>query len=247
MESDFKTRLFDLMDRAHTAQRELAASLTAAEREERGTPERWAFKDQIAHVSYWQRAQAQRLEAAAEGEKPPSFDDYQTLNEKEFEGNRYRAWEEIEAESERVLQKLKDVVARFGEKDLTDPARYAWQKGTPLIRSLLGNAFTHPLAHYSEIYQRRGEMSKAVKIQESAAELLSDLGGSEGRGNALYNLACFYALNGEGMRAIELLGQALPLLPTIKPWAREDPDLITLHGNPEYEALVRDDAATPQA
>jgi tetratricopeptide (TPR) repeat protein len=61
-----------------------------------------------------------------------------------------------------------------------------------------------------------------------------------------YNLACTHALLGDRDRAIELLRRALDenfLTPGSrerqKTWARDDPDLSSLRGDPRFEALLR--------
>jgi hypothetical protein len=52
-----------------------------------------------------------------------------------------------------------------------------------------------------------------------------------------YNLACYYALAGAAGQAIEALRDALKLHPDLSGWSREDTDLNSLHGNPDYEQL----------
>jgi tetratricopeptide (TPR) repeat protein len=61
-----------------------------------------------------------------------------------------------------------------------------------------------------------------------------------------YNLACTYALMGEKDAALDFLRREL--LENLssegararqKEWARSDPDLDALHGDPRFEALVR--------
>jgi len=61
-----------------------------------------------------------------------------------------------------------------------------------------------------------------------------------------YNLACTHALLGDRDRAVELLRRALDenfLTPGSrerqKTWARDDPDLKSLRGDPRFEALLR--------
>ena len=61
-----------------------------------------------------------------------------------------------------------------------------------------------------------------------------------------YNLACTHALLGDRDRALELLRRSLDenfLTPGSrerqKTWARDDPDLKSLRGDPRFEALLR--------
>ncbi|MFH1808130.1 MAG: hypothetical protein ABIJ09_05260 [Pseudomonadota bacterium] len=53
----------------------------------------------------------------------------------------------------------------------------------------------------------------------------------------LYNLACYWALAGDRSRALPLLKRALDAGLTYTP-VRADPDLASLHGDAEFEALV---------
>jgi hypothetical protein len=48
------------------------------------------------------------------------------------------------------------------------------------------------------------------------------------KGNVLYNLACFYALQSQLEKAAPVLQQALTLDPHLKEWSLSDPDLAAL-------------------
>ena len=53
-----------------------------------------------------------------------------------------------------------------------------------------------------------------------------------------YNLACLEALQGHPAEALFALRRAVELRPEAAEWAREDRDLASLRGDPEFEALV---------
>jgi serine/threonine protein kinase/Flp pilus assembly protein TadD len=55
----------------------------------------------------------------------------------------------------------------------------------------------------------------------------------------LYNLACFYAVQGEPDDAIACLEKAVGLGFGLKGWIEHDPDFNSLHGDPRYEAILR--------
>jgi hypothetical protein len=77
-----------------------------------------------------------------------------------------------------------------------------------------------------------------MRMQEELTELLGQYGDQlVPRGEALYNLACFYAVNGQADQALALLPEALRLQPDVVEWSKEDPDLVSLHGLPAYQAL----------
>ena len=59
-------------------------------------------------------------------------------------------------------------------------------------------------------------------------------------GFMLYNTAWLYAKNDKADQAIGSLRDSLEIVPDIRGWAREDPDLASLHDNPQYQAIVAD-------
>jgi hypothetical protein len=75
-------------------------------------------------------------------------------------------------------------------------------------------------------------------MQEELTEQLGRYGDQlVPRGEALYNLACFYAVSGQADRALALLPEALRLRPDLIEWSKEDTDLVSLHSLPGYQAL----------
>jgi adenylate cyclase len=54
----------------------------------------------------------------------------------------------------------------------------------------------------------------------------------------LYNLACFYAIQGEPEEALNCLEKAVQLGFGLKGWAENDPDLNLLHSNSRFQALL---------
>ena len=57
------------------------------------------------------------------------------------------------------------------------------------------------------------------------------------RGTTLYNLACANALAGRREKALALLREGLQLNPGLVAWSKSDPDLVSLHGESEYQAI----------
>jgi hypothetical protein len=54
-----------------------------------------------------------------------------------------------------------------------------------------------------------------------------------------YNLACIFALEGDKDRALEMLQLSLDA-GFANPLIFDDPDLESLHGNPEFEEMARE-------
>ncbi|MCZ6669618.1 MAG: hypothetical protein O6947_01155, partial [Acidobacteria bacterium] len=54
-----------------------------------------------------------------------------------------------------------------------------------------------------------------------------------------YNLACFWALAGDRDQALQFLRSSYGIGPGAA-WIASDPDLASLHGDPEFEALIEE-------
>jgi hypothetical protein len=55
-----------------------------------------------------------------------------------------------------------------------------------------------------------------------------------------YERACFWALTGNRKRALQLLSEAISSGDATTKQAANDIDLVSLHGDPEFEALVQE-------
>jgi tetratricopeptide (TPR) repeat protein len=120
-------------------------------------------------------------------------------------------------------------------EDLAQPARFSDQEPRSLAAQIMNNGFEHPVVHYADHYQRRGDLAKATQLCEASVNAVADL--PEWYGSARYNLACFYALSGQPAKAIHELREALQLRPDLLEWSKQDTDLASLHDDPAYQAL----------
>jgi hypothetical protein len=112
------------------------------------------------------------------------------------------------------------------------------QNDRPLWSVIAGNIYMHPLAHFSDIYIKRGDHSKANKLQEQSFQLLSDLDDSDyWQGLLIYNQACIHALGGLKEIAIDGLKRALELRPDLTDWSKEDPDFESIREEPKYKNI----------
>ncbi|MEO7913169.1 MAG: DinB family protein [Roseiflexaceae bacterium] len=236
--NQLKASLIELLDRAQSDQRELLAALGDDERAAIGTADHWSIKDMVLHIAFWKNRQLERLTAAARHETPVELDHHDQVNARVFEEWRERPWQAVIDESERIFDALVAQVREFDPVALADPNRYAWQEGRSLLAALVGNGFWHPESHIAQCYIDRGDLPRATRMQEELTERLAQYGDQLApRGEALYNLACFYAASGQSEKALALLPEALRLQPDVVEWSKEDPDLISLHGLPAYQAL----------
>jgi tetratricopeptide (TPR) repeat protein len=233
-----KASLIDLFGRAQSDQRELLAALSDDERAAIGTADHWSVKDTVLHIAFWKNRQVERLTAAARGETPVELENEGQVNARVFEEGRARPWQAVIDESERVFEALVTQVREFDPAALVDPNRYEWQNGRALLSSVVGNGFWHPESHIAQCYIDRGDLPRATRMQEDLTAQLGQYGDQlVPRGEALYNLACFYSTSGQLDKALALLPEALRLRPDLLEWSKEDTDLVPLHGLPAYQVL----------
>jgi adenylate cyclase len=86
---------------------------------------------------------------------------------------------------------------------------------------------------FASMLGRAGRKDEAIREGTKALVL------SPGDPVMLYNAACMYVSLGESSRAIEALRQAIEAGYTNFGWMKNDPDLNSLHDNPEFVALMQ--------
>ncbi len=78
-----------------------------------------------------------------------------------------------------------------------------------------------------------GEQEKGVEFAERA------LGKDDNEPNLLYNAACFYAVQGDTDRSLELLARAFELGYGNRAWVETDSDLDSLRADHHFIALLK--------
>jgi tetratricopeptide (TPR) repeat protein len=229
-----RSKLVVLIERMSAEEQALFANLSEAERATRGEPDRWSPKDVIGHLAAWKERAVGNLEAAARGESPVRYDDYEAVNARDFEVYRDKSWAEILEKALTANRQLIEQIEGRSEAELEavlHEERTVWQ-------SIAGTGYAHPVTHLGQIYVDRGDSGYGTKLAEGAAEALLQLDRSPGwEGTVRYNLACHYALMGEAERAISGLREALELNPGLTDWSKEDPDFASIREEPGYLAL----------
>lgn len=235
---ELKAKLLDLLRRAYEEEQALVARLTEDERSAAGTLERWSARDIVAHLAEWKERTGQRLAGASHNETPPTFDDIDQVNADIFEEHRLLPWADVVGKSQRAQDELIEHLRAMQEDDLVDADRFPWQNGRPLWRDIVGEGYSHPLAHIARFYAERGEQAYAIQIQETAARLLRQLNDAPSwQGNMQYNLACYYAISGQKEKAIDGLREALRLNPDLTEWSQQDPDFVSIREESAYQSL----------
>ncbi len=235
---DVRPELIKLLARTQAEEEAFVGQLSPQEREQVGKVSDWSAKDMIAHLAGWKLRMADRLAALGRGEARGDVDEIDAENALIWSEYCDRSWDEVTQASSLGHRRLIDGLQVMSANDLHDADRFESQKGQPLWRSVAGNGCTHPMMHLAEACMKRGQAARAQAMMEDLSEGLARLDDSpRWLGVVRYNLACYLALAGEKNKAVELLGEALRLHPGLTEWSRQDTDLVSLHGLPEYERL----------
>lgn len=227
----FKLILLDLLQQAQRGENAFWQALDPAERAASGTPELWAAKDHVAHMTFWRQRLVQKLTAILQQQElPPDAQSYEQLNPIIFEEQCARPWSDTHAESEQVYAELLKLTGQLSEEDLTASGRFTWiNEGEPLYIAFMGNCYEHAQEHLAQYCLDRHDLPQATQVRETWVERIvqSDAPGDL-KGTVLYNLACFYALHEQLEKASRLLQESLTLAPRLKEWSLSDPDLVAL-------------------
>jgi hypothetical protein len=238
--SDIKTKLIAVIEHGEADQASLVALLTGAEKAAIGEPDHWAVKDQIAHLNFWRDRTLRRLIAVRDGVEPPGpSPDFQPENERNFAAQQHRPWGEIIAESDRLFRETKQVIPQLTDAQLTEPVKIGTDNEIRLAERVVSDFMEHPAEHLTQLYRERGETARAEQQERASVEVISELFGKNNTmyGYAIYNLGCFYARAGKVDQAIAAVGEALPLIPSLVEWSKQDIDLDSLRNLPAFQAL----------
>jgi hypothetical protein len=234
-----KHKVIELLKQAQLEGERFYERLSPAERNTIGTPEQWSARDMIAHVAEWERHLVARcIEPRAHIGADPYQREIDQVNADIFEAYRNRTWEEVRSIFKQAHTDAERFIHSLTEEELCDTQRYDWMEGKPTWRWFLGTFYIHAFGHYEAFYIKGGETAEAHRLKETAAaSLLTVSDTDEWRALVTYNLACIDAIAGQKDKALERLKEALRLNPSLKEWSRQDPDLISLHGDLGYEGL----------
>ena len=247
MNDAIKAGLLDLIEAARANKRAFIDGLSAAERDEVAPAGQWTARDYITHVTFWEEQRAIRVAAQLRGEEPPpSLGEDDEVNARVQAQYGGRSWADLEAEVARVYALLTDLIQGASEVALTDPDLHPSLQHRPVWLGIADNVFDHPAIHYADYYLAKGDPARATRVREAAVATLARLfPDSLAYTYGLYNLGCFYALTGQADQALAAVGEALQRAPDLTDWARQDPELDSLHDLPAFQALVAGQPASP--
>jgi uncharacterized Ntn-hydrolase superfamily protein len=90
----------------------------------------------------------------------------------------------------------------------------------------------HALINDGYLLSDKGDFEGAIALGVEAVGLDPE------SGEPHYHLGCYYARAGMYDEALAEIEKALELEPSLRPWAREDPDLVPLRERPEFRAIT---------
>ncbi len=229
----FKPIFIELLRQAQIKQNAFFQELPPAELVTIGTPDFWAAKDHVAHLTFWRHRLVLRLQAIIRQEPQSVSDNFEQLNPVIFEEQRYRPWADILAESDHVYTELIALSDHLTEEDWTAFNRFDWtHAGTPLYTALMGYCYEHTQQHLAQYSLDRHDRERAIDTYEAWADSVIEEEAPETlKGHIFYNLACFYATHTLLEKAVPALQQAFTRYPATREFALTDPDLVAFRSN----------------
>ncbi|HET6446463.1 MAG TPA: ClbS/DfsB family four-helix bundle protein [candidate division Zixibacteria bacterium] len=214
-------------------------TISDEEKAKTGTSKNYSPKDIFAHIAYWNAMMAGTLDRAVQGETPEPYGDIDEANAEKYKLSKDLSWSEVLDHLDQVTLSLVRAFKALPNKDLLDPARFPWQRGQSLWRSVVYVTYYHTMRHLAELYVARGDIESGHNAQKHAAKLQMALDDSQGwQASIHYNLACYYSVAGDRAGVIEELKQAFSLSPDLISWSKHDSDLESMKDDPGYINLV---------
>jgi tetratricopeptide (TPR) repeat protein len=236
---DLKTEMFALLESIRTELADLEGSLTPDEKARRGSLAGWSAKDMLVHLAFWNHHFNRQLERGFSGQPIPKSGDYlDQVNDGVLYEHLDQPFDEALADESAAYSQFCQIVRDISPEDMQDPQKFEFLEGRSLLDHALGTYGYHTAAHISDYYIKHGQVERARALQESITKSLLGFPGWEA--NAIYNLGCFYSLNGYKQEAIAKVKEAFEIKPDLVEWAKQDSDLDVLRDMAEYKELVGD-------
>lgn len=235
---DARAALIALVRRGQAHEEMYRASVSPEERLRVGSVDHWAPKEIIAHFAYWKARQAERLAAVAENTTLPDAPPWEQVNDETWPAHAQLTWDEAVTRSDKATSDLLDTVERLPTEQFVD-SQSPESSGARLIATTMGNSYAHIVQHLSDHYLAMGQPERATYVQQEYLQAILASGfGEAAEMFTRYNLACYYALHGQQTQALAELRLALPNRADLLAYAREDHDLDSLRGDPEFTSLL---------
>jgi hypothetical protein len=235
-----KAELLDLLRYAQTVHQQFLDTVEPVAAQEPSTWERWSGKDNLAHIVFWLNWRVKQLDATLANDEAgvPVFDSNRDYNRDTFDSFRDTSWAELRAQWQLAYPRLLDQVGQLTEEQLTDPTLYKWLNNAPMWPRIVSMCYTHPLAHFNGYYIEHDMADRAIELQSAMRDRFETFAEGGMRAVGIYDLACIYAKTGHADQALSLLPQAFEIDGSLREWAPNDPDLVSLRELVDFQALT---------
>lgn len=238
-----KEKLLEVIAAARVREQELAGAATDEPADTQG---RWHAKDHLAHAAWWRERDGRLIDAVRSGSTPPPAVGSREQGTQDVEEGRQnnliyemfrdRPAEEIREFALTAWDGFRAAVEACSEEDLSRPHPYAPDE--VLWKTVLGIPY-HTGEHLTYFYEDAGDAARVEATHRWLRDIYAAVAPDpQGRANANYNLACFYARNGRAHEAVPLLREAFAGNGKLREWARKDSDLDPVRDDPNVKELL---------
>jgi len=234
--TELKDAFLKTIRAAQATLEEMLEGLTNTQKKARGKLDDWSVSDILIHLAFYSNHFINQIKTANKGERVQSADYYLILNDGIFIRNVDKDFETARKEERESFEKGIAVLEKIDTDVLLDPDKYDFMNHNSTLDRALGTFGWHVSSHVSDFYVQNGKLEKAVALQEALTEEYKQF--PTWKGNAVYNLACFYSLQGMKEKALENLKVAFAERPTLIDWSRQDADMDPLRDDPAFQSLL---------
>jgi hypothetical protein len=233
-----KSALQAILDHGEAACEALDSRLSDEQKCSAGTWEVWAPKDAVCHVAEWLSRDVSRLSGSDHPAPFVGTDNLDDLNRTIFVLHKDKTWDEAMEFLRSVTDACRVYLDGLSDEQCEELVDRGDGTSRAVWRTIAGHAGWHLSMHVAAVYRRAGMTAFGTELERLTARLLGSLDDSdEWQASTQYNLACNHALCGDIPTAVRLLREAFRLNPELKEWAKKDPDLDGVRGDPEHSSL----------
>jgi tetratricopeptide (TPR) repeat protein len=237
--NELKNTFFKAIRAAQATLEKMLDGLTNTQKKARGKLDAWSASDILNHIAFYNSHFINQIKAADKGERVLTADYYLILNDGIFIRNVEKDFEIARKEERESFEKGLAVLEKMDADELVDLEKYDFMNHNSTLDRALGTFGWHVSSHVSDFLIQNGELEKAIALQEALTEEYKRF--PTWKGNAVYNLACFYSLQGMKEKALENLKIAFNERPTLIDWSRQDADMDPLRDDPGFQALTAEE------
>lgn len=236
---DLRNRLMKLLEKGSELEKVFFESLSEDEIAASGTFEEWSASDVLGHCAFWVQDTAVNMEKIRSGEEPKWIEDYNAKNKDIFNGAKDSDLETARAAFSKAVLNLQEEAHQLTEEQLEDTSYLGLEEQRPAWHHILGSGYLHILMHLADYWIKHGRGELVREAYREMEDLVLPLDDDPiWQGTVIYNRACMEALTGDTERALNSLKRAFDLRPDLIEWAKQDGDLVSLHGTPAYNQLT---------